>query len=285
MLQVKILADSKYKNHRLTTFEVVYPKPIHPEMLRHRAHSRTVESSRAKPVHLFVDAVRTNPYIPWHITLNEKGMCGKELTDPKKIEEVTEFIKIMGAWNAQMVEYLANNYGLHKQVLNRYLEPYLYTKEVISGTEWNNFFKLRTAKDAEPHIQDLANLMLKTLNESEPKEVKEGYWHLPYVTAEERDLYKDVDLRKVSAARCARCSYKAYDGSVDIQKDIDLFQFLYDNYHMSPMEHVACASNIVANWTNSNYRGWVQLRKTLPFDSWDAPCFNNRRTEFQKENS
>lgn len=268
-MQVKVIADSISKEgKRITTFELIYPRFIHAEMLRHRVFSRTVESSRAKPIKKNLDEVRINPVLPRHLTLNEPGMVGtKEITDFNKKEDIYDSLAMLAHMTVTAIEFLEQEYHLHKQVLNRYLEPFLNTKEVVTSTEWDNFFTLRLASDAEPHIQDLAALMKKGLEQSIPKLVKENGVHLPYVTEEEKSKYPINTLMKISSARCARCSYKLYDGTTDIEKDLVLYEKLRKGKHLSPMEHVAIADykDYDGNWANPEYHGnfvgWCQHRK------------------------
>ena len=268
-MQIKVIADSISKEgKRITTFELIYPRFIHAEMLRHRVFSRTVESSRAKPIKKNLDEVRINPVLPRHLTLNEPGMVGtKEITDFNKKEDIYDSLAMLANMTVTAIEFLEQEYHLHKQVLNRYLEPFLNTKEVVTSTEWDNFFTLRLASDAEPHIQDLAALMKKGLEQSIPKLVKENGVHLPYVTEEEKSKYPINTLMKISSARCARCSYKLYDGTTNIEKDLALYEKLRKGKHLSPMEHVAIADykDYDGNWANPEYHGnfvgWCQHRK------------------------
>ncbi len=289
--EVKILkASDSPSGIKLYTFELKYWRAIHPEMCRHRSMSRTVESSRAKPIQKNIEEVKNNPFIPMHFTKNCTGMQAREeITDPQKIEELQYLIKMMASMSASFVEEIAKEYDLHKQVLNRYLEPYLYTKEVVTCTNvaLDSFFKLRIADDAEPHIRDLAIKMYKAVEESKPKFRSYGEWHMPYITKEDTELVEEyirknqmknepsivLDLlKKVSAARCARCSYKAFDGTTDITKDLHLFSKLYNGGHYSPMEHVCSPDevNTKGSWLNlklhGNHVGWNQFRKELePF--------------------
>lgn len=268
-MQVKVIADSISKEgKRITTFELIYPRFIHAEMLRHRVFSRTVESSRAKPIKKNLDEVRINPVLPRHLTLNEPGMVGtKEITDYEAKDKIYDSLAMLANMTVTAIEYLEQEYHLHKQVLNRYLEPFLNTKEVVTSTEWDNFFTLRLAPDAEPHIQELAALMKKGLEQSIPKLVKENGVHLPYVTEEEKSKYPINTLMKISSARCARCSYKLYDGTTDVEKDLILYEKLRKGKHLSPMEHVAIADykDYEGNWANPEYHGnfvgWCQHRK------------------------
>lgn len=90
---------------------------------------------------------------------------------------------------------------------------------------------------------------------------------MPYVTEEEKSKYPINTLMKISSARCARCSYKLYDGTTDVEKDLVLYEKLRKGKHLSPMEHVAIADykDYDGNWTNPEYHGnfvgWCQHRK------------------------
>ena len=46
--------------------------------------------------------------------------------------------------------------GIHKQHVNRLLEPFAWVEEVVTATEWQNFFSLRTDGNADPAIQAIA---------------------------------------------------------------------------------------------------------------------------------
>ena len=184
-------------------------------------------------------------------------VAGEEL----KGEDLTNAIlawKLAALGIATQAETLMN-LGVHKQVTNRLLEPFTYSDMVLAGTDFDNFFDLREAPDAQPEIRELALAMHKELDASTPVELKEGEWHLPYISAEDRDK-ADIDtLCKVSCARCARVSYKAFDGSSSIDKDLALFNRLKDSKHWSPMEFVATPSG--SNYKESNYKGWNQYRR------------------------
>lgn len=278
MISVKVIKDSINENkNRLTTLELIYPRFIHAEMLRHRLFSRNVESSRAKPINKNIEECMHNPVIPRHWTMNQAGMVGKECTDLDIIQGMEFSYKMLAYGSAQVARQLADA-GLHKQVVNRILEPYIRTKELVTASEWENFLKLRTAPDAEPHIQDLAHAIKEALDNSVPSLVLQGEWHLPYIEEKDEDLiseylneknlnenYRIGVKQRISAARCARISYKAYDGTTSIKKDLALFDKLYDGKHMSPLEHVATPLTDDEPRT-CNFIGWTQLRKKMPFD-------------------
>jgi hypothetical protein len=87
-----------------------------------------------------------------------------------------------------------------------------------------------------------------------------GEWHLPLVQDDERSMPIE-ELKKVSAARCARVSYLTHDGKRDIEKDIELCERLRSDRHLSPFEHVATPSSEAD--LHANFRGWVQMRKEI----------------------
>lgn len=184
-----------------------------------------------------------------------------------------------------------------KQLCNRILEPFMWHTVIItSGKEGlDNFFNLRcpqykinggiynSKKDAiniepekdtpaiddilgwllinksqaEIHIQALAEAMWDTYNESKPKELQAGEWHIPFgdkldinslhdYGIVEMDNCYDIDELKVAVAtaRCARVSYTVVgeeDKPDNYANDIKLHDRLAKSGHWSPFEHCAVA--------------------------------------------
>ncbi len=144
---------------------------------------------------------------------------------------------------------------VHKQVLNRLLEPFLWHTVIVTATEWANFFALRCTPQAQPEIREIAINMRAAYENHIPTALVEGEWHTPLLQEDELGL--DIELRKrVSAARCARVSYLTHDGSRDRTKDLDLCERLMEQHHLSPFEHVATP----AVGAHANFRGWRQMR-------------------------
>lgn len=257
--EVQILADSiSPEGKRLTTFQLKFWRAILPEITRHRVFSFCVRSSRANPTINLINQVKTTPYGPSHWGMNQKGMVADNELTGKALEMAQYTWKVAAKTMADCAESLKEA-EVHKQVVNRLLEPFTYSDMVLAGTDFDNFFDLREAPDAQPEIRELALSMHKELDASTPVELKEGEWHLPYISAEER-ANTDIDtLCKVSCARCARVSYKAFDGTSSIDKDLALFNRLKDSKHWSPMEFVATPSG--SNYKESNYKGWNQYRR------------------------
>lgn len=255
-----------YEN--LWTFELVYPRYIHSEFMTHRVFSRNASSSRAIPVKRMIEQVRNNPVIPPKVFMNQKGMVGETESDPVT---TTAFHVLWeeAAENACKTAEMMERLGIHKQHVNRILEPFKFIKVIVTATDWDNFFVLRLAPDAQPEIRELASAIYDEMKRYHNKAVgvleldKEHIVvSLPYITeADFEEVGKDdyKVLMKISAARCARVSYNNHDGSKpDIEKDLKLYEHLYDSKHMSPMEH-ACIRD-ADHRKNANLTGWKSLR-------------------------
>lgn len=158
--------------------------------------------------------------------------------------------------------------NLHKQHVNRYLEPYMWHTVVVTATEWGNWDALRISEQAQPEIDAIARMITYLRAQHTPTLLQAGEWHLPLIQEDELHLVKDdVELwKKVSVGRCARVSYETHDGKRDTAKDVSLAEILLNDGHMSPWEHVA-TPQAEGDWDpklGGNFKGWVQLRKTIP---------------------
>lgn len=284
-----IIADSiSPQGIRITTFQLRYWRAIHAELMTHRVFSRNAGSSRARPSQAIITQVRTNPWGPIHWGANQSGMQAEvELSENAIKEAKLEWHK--AAVRAGDSASWLNKLGLHKQIVNRVLEPFTYIDAVVTATDYANWFALRLDKDAQPEIQQLAQAMKDAMDTSKPVLLNPGEWHLPYIQitdyAEIQDYLpyvitesknkpeKMLELfKKISAARCARTSYKAFDGKVaSIDDDLSLFDKLMSGNlkHASPTEHQATPDyyhedeyQTKSLW--GNFRGWIQYRKTIP---------------------
>jgi thymidylate synthase ThyX len=263
----RILLDSVSENGaRLTTMEVRYPRFVHSEMMTHRSLSKNSASSRAVPIRKMIDAVREEPAMPVWWGRNQSGMQAFAQLE----EEARD--RAMEEWKAALDDALrhaerlaAKDIDLHKQLVNRLLEPFAWITVLVTGTEWANFFTQRTHPDAQPEIKHVAELMLDAYRRSTPGVVPGGGWHLPLIQDDERTLSSDV-LCKLSVARCARVSYLTHEGRRDHEKDLELFERLLGggaNGHWSPFEHVATPLADPAGHSG-NFVGWEQYRKRFP---------------------
>lgn len=255
-----------YEN--LWTFELTYPRYIHSEFMTHRVFSRNASSSRAIPVKRMIEQVRENTVIPPKVFMNQKGMVGETEADPVT---TTAFHVLWeeAAENACKTAEMMERLGIHKQHVNRILEPFQFIKVIVTATDWYNFFVLRLAPDAQPEIRELASAIYDEMNRYHNKAVgvleldkEHSVVSLPYITDEDiKEIGKEEyhTLMKISAARCARVSYNNHDGSKpDIKKDLELYGHLYNSKHMSPMEHACIRDKDYRK--NANLNGWKSLR-------------------------
>lgn len=275
MIQAQVVQHSVADGCKpLITIVAEYPRCIHSEVMTHRVFSRNAMSSRAVPVAKMIKQVRDNPFVPRHWGANQPGMQAYEEVSPDKKKAAEHEWRRAAEHAAYFAESL-NTLGLHKQIVNRLLEPFQWMKTIITATEWDNFFDLRDHPAAEPHFQMLARAMKKAITESEPTprgkdpaNVRD--WHLPFVHETERAVIAangyegSLFLARLSSARCARVSYLNHDGTKpDAVKDIELFERLAgaNPRHASPLEHAAFAGD--GNVPFANFRGWASFRWLL----------------------
>jgi hypothetical protein len=137
-----------------------------------------------------------------------------------------------------------------------------YCKSVATDSMTDlDWLKCNTGQ-GEIHISLLAEAMWDAMNESKPKQLKAGEWHIPFGENLDRGLMgqyvpdfstapsemtnmfnAEVDkiAIKIATARCARVSYLNFEGKDDYEADIKLYDRLKDMGHMSPFEHCARA--------------------------------------------
>lgn len=254
----KIIADSVSPHgDRLTTMEVTFPRFILAEVNTHRKFSRNSASSRARSLTKTIDEVDSDPFIPDYWGKHQPGMAAdQEVSDSEALaaKEVWLASKESAVRCARAMDAL----GLHKQLVNRILEPYMWHTALISSTEWDNFFDLRIDPGAQPEIQRTAQEMKAALQHSTPMFLRDD-WHLPYVSPEEYNSLDIETLKKISVARCARVSYLTQKEGGDTEKDVTLYNRLLKSRHLSPFEHVATPTQ----HSLSNFDGWEQLRKIV----------------------
>lgn len=255
-MEVKVIkvSLSRLTGKTLYTLEIDYPRYIHAEVMTHREFSRNGQSYRAIPLEILIKRVLDNPVTPIFMK-NQKGMQADIPLEGIELEQAKAL------WFQAMhtsISYARslNELGVHKQVVNRIIEPYSNIKLIISTTSFTNFFNLRIAPDAQQEIQVLANLIKEAITDYKPDLLYTDEWHLPYIT--EKDLEYGIDnCRKMSVARCARVSYLNHDNSSpDIDKDLKLYKHLLESKHASAFEHVATPSTT----DTRNFRGFRQQR-------------------------
>jgi len=261
--KAEIIADSINPwGVRLTTFVLTYHRMIHSEFMTHRKLSKNSSSSRAIPVERMIKLVEEAQVEPLHWGANCKGMSAEEELSDEDICDARIQWALAGMDAVRHARVLAD-IGVHKQVVNRLLEPFAPITVICSGTEFQNFFEQRCHADAQPEIQALAYKMRDAYSTSKPQEREVGSWHLPLIDpVEDKDLDPKIVL-KVAVGRCARVSYLTHDGIRDPQEDVKLCDRLWNSApkHLSPFEHVA---RVAPRYTkNDNFDEWASLRHEL----------------------
>jgi thymidylate synthase ThyX len=257
MYKASVIADSIHKRKRLVTIEVTLPRCVVAQFNTSRSLARNSASSRAIPSERLISAIASDPFIPeW--TLANKGMVAAGPLPPQLAAEATEDCL---AARDYMIAYAKRQVarGVSKQDANRYLEPWMYTTIVATGTDraWEWFFKLRDHGDADPKIGKAALLMHEAYDDSEPLELNEGEWHLPYITQKDWEAAYDYECRMsscrlppaghgtpnilahMSAARCARISYLRQHEDRSVEDEVKRACELVKSGHWSPTEHQA----------------------------------------------
>lgn len=170
--------------------------------------------------------------------------------------------------------------------------------KALNIKEANNLFWMKSNKGmADIHIMTLAETMWDALNESTPKELKEGEWHIPFgdnindisvlslidnlnLLEEQQQVELTKAKIKIATARCARVSYTVVgeEGKEpNYKNDFNLHDRLAKSGHWSPFEHCARAmtqaeremNRIVVETQNDsdnlgwsgNFKNFLQYRK------------------------
>ena len=266
-ISAKIIADSiSPAGVRITTFELEYPRFIHAEFMTHRMFSRNAASSRAIPVERTIELIRKNIARPIHWGKNQPGMTAKE--ECNALIHIPFSISTTGDWTREECWWRAgeaainhakcfHDAGYHKQIVNRLLEPFTHIKVVLTATEYENFWWLRDHKDAQPEIAELARVMREEYNKSQPIELVQGRWHVPYYgngvwrpvafrdvvsvhgTFVDENGFSLQEAIAISASCCAQVSYRKLDDSLEKAEDIYRRLVESEPVHASPFEHQA----------------------------------------------
>lgn len=292
-ITAKVIAHSKsvVNGKDIITMELEYPRFIHSEFMTHRMFSRNAASSRAIPVSKMIELVEDDPAMPVHWGRNQPGMQAKEELDSQQknyaIHEWQQASHDAVGW----AEVL-NLRGVHKQIVNRILEPFQTMKTVVTATEWENFYWLRNHEDAQPEIKRLAEVMLEAVSKSKAITLLPGEWHVPYYEGGfwMQGMGDSVeDALAISASCCAQVSYRLLDDS--IEKAHMVYKRLVESspVHASPFEHQAtpmqysktdgfCSDDTQEglwqdgvthmdkeyNFWSGNFQGWAQYRQMIP---------------------
>lgn len=299
MIKVKIICDSiNQYGVRITTWELIYPRIVHSELMTHRMLSKNSASSRAIPIASMIQTIRDTPAEPEAWGKNQPGMQAKEELQGDALDRVKYLWNRAKEFACDISQQMADE-GAHKQIANRVTEPYQHMKVVLTGTDFNNLWWLRDHPDADPTIWALVKEMHYRYENNKPDILQPGMWHLPYVLWEyagETDnlcqIFYDENDREItleqaqmiSVSCCAQLSYRKSDGS--LEKAENIFKKLIESKpcHASPTEHQAVCidtqnlgkvawqdlpegiTHITRDlqFYSGNLRDWIQFRQLIP---------------------
>lgn len=309
-ITVKVVADNRNPaGSRLTTLACTYPRFIHSEVMTHRVFSRNAASSRAIPTRALQDRVWKDPAAPVFWGAEQKGMQAEgELSDEEAdrrsvmnrdggYEDLTPRQYAQQRWSTARLDMLRaarelsdlgsahpdwKGVGLHKQLANRLIEPWMSITTLITATHWRGFLHQRAHPAAMPEFRVLAELIGEVLETRAPVQLRFGEWHLPFVLDAEKanDVPEGAagfrhPLVRISTGRCARVSYLNHEGVSRPDEDRALADRLEhadrpeEPGHWSPFEHQATAlspfgavPNPTARSLHGNFHpSWIQHRK------------------------
>ena len=278
-ISAKVIADSvSPEGKRITTFELEYHRYILAELNTHAMTARNTASSRAIPIQRMIDLVMEQPVNPVEWGRNRAGMQATETLDETE-SKLAEHVWDDARRAAVRCATDLMNLGVHKQVVNRLLEPFQKAKTVLTATELNNFFTLRLHKDAQPEIRVLAERMKEAMDASTPNQLQYGEWHTPYFDTGfwSGTIHADSleDALAISSSCCAQVSYRKLDQSIEKAHDIYNKLVTSKPVHASAFAH--CATPI-ENYSqqgvtheriddgtlwSGQFQGWVQYRQLI----------------------
>lgn len=258
------------------TFELEFHRYVLAEFNTHRNINKNTSSSRAIPIDKRIELVKRQNVVPLHWGANQRGMqADKEIDDKIQAGVYWRQARLNAIQSAENLARL----GVHKQVVNRLLEPFSSVKMVATAQAyvWNDFLRLRMHEDAQPEIRMLAEEIHKAMSLSIPLGLSLGDWHMPYYKSGvyrkgSGDSLEDAIYTSVSS--CAQVSYRNTDMTLEKAKRIfnrlNISPYSKEPMHGSPCEHqgVLCHYTQNEKYPPLVYHGtfnqpYLQLRKLL----------------------
>jgi thymidylate synthase ThyX len=193
-ISAEIIADSiNNQGDRITSYILTYPRMIHSELMTHRMFSRNAASSRAIPFKKMVKNVEEEPFIPIAWQKDHKGMQGTDYHIGKDKQKLIDIWLDASKQAIKAATTLSENEAT-KQLANRLLEPFLWYTVLVTATEYDNWFELRSPKYITPVSISIGCMKSRKEvldNHSNPTNIdiinnltEEGWWQLSKSKAE-----------------------------------------------------------------------------------------------------
>lgn len=293
-ISATVLADSIWDGSRITTMELVCPHIIVPQLNKHGLIRQSISSSRAIPLDRRIASIRERMYIPRRFPKNCPGMVPKEHLTGEEAENAKK------QWVAAFENAASSALGMktvHKEIVNRLLEPFCYVTVIATAVNWSNFFKQRIEHAAQDSMQELAICMYEALKNSTPVNT---FVHAPYVN-DNVSLEKycsecldpvicsrgKIDVEKIpeqiyySVGRAAGASFERQnDTDHTYEKKLATGKRCLEDQHWTPWEHVAVAYGGLPSYDYGPGSQWLSFRGILKnnytYSIWDeAESWNN----------
>lgn len=180
-IKAEVVQHTKSGDTELITVQIDTPKFIVSQINTHRYLSRNYQSSRAMPVLKQMEQIKEAPFMPVYYGTAQKGMVAGEELDGWKLLAAKGTIYTLSRISLLAVKCM-QKLGVSKEIANRYLEPWMVTRGIITATrkDWEAFFKLRLNYDSQPEIRVLAQCIKDGIEDSTPFELNVGEWHVPF---------------------------------------------------------------------------------------------------------
>ena len=158
-------------------------------------------------------------------------------------ESLEDFFKMKCPQYEMMTSYNICKYKSKKDFLNNVGLP----DEKSNYSSWNYFDWLQINKSKEDiHIQQIAEMMWDSMNESKPKQLEAGEWHIPFDDDIKSENFKilclnnpydnEEELRvEISTSKCSEVSYQ--NTSKDYKLHIEQFKMLVETKQFKFFEH------------------------------------------------
>jgi len=265
---LKTAPQKELESCTLITCKVDVPYYIWTELLTHKRFARNASSNRAMPVKKNINDLGF--YIPEMFLEQGEGMAAGLPVDTESRKEAEKIWESVWKYCSKKSLQLSDM-GIAKEQSSRVLPSFKMMRGLVTGTldAWNNFDDLRSSPMADFAMQELAEAVMGTV---ENTETRYGLLHLPFITDEEieAEVFTADEVILVGAGRIARISY----GDVATRgDDMDLGQRLKNDHHLSPFEHSA---------------GWVEFPHasavcSKPEDMRDNWGWENARAYFERQ--
>lgn len=264
------------RGEEMISWKGCYERFIHAEVMTHR-WSRNYSSSRAIPYEMMKAMILRDPGLPLHMGSNRSGMQAGPLI--QDVEGARAYLKHMLDVVYGMMDDCVERFDLHKEIMNRYSEPWGWITGVMTmgGKQFNNYLNLRCNKMAHPNIQRVAACMARLYQKSTPRALRSGEWHVPWVD----DMSDSMPIAKQlvwSAARAAWTSYETVDRKVaTFDNAVRRHDDCVTLKHATPLEHQGMA---LGERGNGVVPGFLEYRMTIPGESCDVFDFDTFNRDY-----